>query len=1181
MSGLHTTKRFLALISTLALTSGLVLVTPPAHAALAAPARLAPTGPVSNSMPTLSWGRVAGATSYTVQVDDSPAFDTPEFSVTTVNSRWVPTSPLKDGSVHWRVRAINSAGAGTWTSADIQVSATAAPTPISPIDSVSLAQPNDPPLLTWSPTAGATGYTVQVANDPDFVTAMTSYAVPGTSLVLPNPQPFRQEGYFWRVQAKRDSGGALTTAWSDPAHYLVGALPDVQPHPDMSSGEPMQDVVLKWLPVPGATKYEIKVGLDPDIDNNLVQPPLLVFGTSYSPPTTYKNDQFYWQVRAVNTQGDRSEWPAVPWVFQRNWPERPELIHPANTINPAVGDDFYYQWSPVNTGDGSVLRHASEYQLDVSRDPNFSPGSFESCAVAATTFTAGYVGEKCMPAQGIVTYWRVRAIDRPANVEGIYSEIHSFIYNSGQVQQLSPANGATVDVPTLVWSPARDAQRYYVEIRNAADVKVLSAMTYGTSWTAEKVLDPAAGPFTWTVQAEDGNESLSPKYPGRSFSLSGVQPDSGAPPLTPLTGGSGSSTRFPSLSWEPMANAKSYRIDIGVHGSGFVDPDDTSHINKTAYPYSAATDTDAHYLNQGSYDWWVHAYDAAGLLIGTGPVGTFTIDNLAPVAGQKIALTGRALDGAPGASCAAALGQVVSEEDICLGVPATPVLDWDSVPGAAGYLVYLANDRALTNRVFSGAATVNSRWTPTSKMAKSALADNTALDAYYWYIRPCKLIDPLVCNPDPISTNQVATHAFRKVAPAVELLPEVVAPPTSTGINDVTFTWRDYLDTNLETTFPDTADGVPAEVEATTYRIDVSQSSTFTSHVLGFPATVDQTTYTPFNRTLPEGTLYWRVQAIDVEGNALAWSTTRSFSKSSPRVSLVSPVNGATASGATPFRWHSAPGASSYQLEVYTLASPPFQVGHRIFGVTGIKQTAYQYTKYLPAITTDYIWRVRYLDAAGKPGPWSREANDPPSTPDGRFSVRPAAMALGAPANGAYQPAAAPYFTWYPVASAATYYLEARLQGSTGISIKALTAAQAFAATSALRDGVYEWRVTARDPNGGTLAQSGWRTFVVDGTRPVVVSKSPVTTAARTANFIAKFSEPVTGVSGTTMRLFVQGRTSPLAAAVTVSADRKTAILNPGANLVAGKLYTLKLTSGIKDRAGNTLAATSWSARAK
>ena len=34
-------------------------------------------------------------------------------------------------------------------------------------------------------------------------------------------------------------------------------------------------------------------------------------------------------------------------------------------------------------------------------------------------------------------------------------------------------------------------------------------------------------------------------------------------------------------------------------------------------------------------------------------------------------------------------------------MPATPVLDWDAVAGAGLYMVYLGNDRELTNRLYT------------------------------------------------------------------------------------------------------------------------------------------------------------------------------------------------------------------------------------------------------------------------------------------------------------------------------------------------------------------------------------------------------------------------------------------------------------------------------------------------
>ena len=119
------------------------------------------------------------------------------------------------------------------------------------------------------------------------------------------------------------------------------------------------------------------------------------------------------------------------------------------------------------------------------------------------------------------------------------------------------------------------------------------------------------------------------------------------------------------------------------------------------------------------------------------------------------------------------------------------------------------------------------------------------------------------------------------------------------------------------------------------------------------------------------------------------------------------------------------------------------------------------------------------------------------------------------------------------------------------------------------------------DSAGKLSASSPWTNFKVDATRPTVVSKAPTTTALKTANFRATFSERVQGVSSSTMKLYVAGRTTPLLSAVSLSTDKLTATLNPSADMVVGKVYTVKLGSGIKDLAGNTLAATSWTVTAR
>lgn len=665
---------------------------------------------------------------------------------------------------------------------------------------------------------------------------------------------------------------------------------------------------------------------------------------------------------------------------------------------------------------------------------------------------------------------------------------------------------------------------------------------------------------------------MSPKYAGATFSLAGSPSTTPALPLTPLTGVASDvpTNRFPNLTWEPVEGAKYYRIKIGnsgAGGAGYWFPPSQAPILNVNLPYPAATDTGKTIMSPGRYDWQVEAFSSTGLSLGVGGVETFRIVDIAPVVGQQVALNGTSLD--DGRACDAFLDDPDNPE-ICGLVPTTPVLDWAPVPGASHYMVYLAQDRELTNMVYATIPeTVNTRWTPTwTSLPYRALPDSQAGTAYYWFVRPCKAVN--VCAPDPISTDKAATNAFDKQSPAVSLVSPADGATEETG--EITFTWEDYLATNETKTFPVTQES--STQSAKQYRLQVSTSPTFATLVESRNVDVDQTTYTPYSATYPEGNLYWRVQAVDAQGNGLTWSKPRTFVKTSPTPTPTSPVAVGDAvvstRGDSPFRWTPTVFAGSYRLEVYKNDDTAFSEINRIFSYTS-KQTAYSSPNPLPTSPEPYVWRLQRLDVDGKLGSWSTT---------GRFFSQGAAPGLTTPSGSAYVSANEPLFGWTAVTGAVTYRFERRAATAASSTETVTTSATSWAPTSAIAEGRWMWRVTSLDVNRDVLGTSAWRSVYVDSAKPRLVYRSPVKSAARTANFVAKFSEPVNGVSRTTVRLFVQGRQDPVSASVTLSADRRTASLNPTQNLSRGKVYTLKLGSGIQDAASNTLTATYWKATA-
>jgi len=120
-----------------------------------------------------------------------------------------------------------------------------------------------------------------------------------------------------------------------------------------------------------------------------------------------------------------------------------------------------------------------------------------------------------------------------------------------------------------------------------------------------------------------------------------------------------------------------------------------------------------------------------------------------------------------------------------------------------------------------------------------------------------------------------------------------------------------------------------------------------------------------------------------------------------------------------------------------------------------------------------------------------------------------------------------------------------------------------------------------RDLAGNPLVTSSanFRT-VPDVIVPTAVSRAPAPGATGVAvgrNVVVVFSERVT-VPGNSFQLTNQAG-NRVNANVTLSADGRTATLNPNANLAAGRQFRVDLTNAIRDVAGNRLTALNWTFR--
>lgn len=1077
MTSTTSTIRGTAATITVALVAALIGPGSPAHAA--APA--VPTGLASDTAPLLRWDAMAGAAKYEVAVGGT--------TTTTVNTAWAPTQALASGSSTWQVRAVSSSNERSdWAAAPLTTPVVGAPTPTSPTAGATLAQPDEPPLLTWTAIPGATSYVVQLDGDSDMIGA-SSYTTKNTSLVFPTT--LGEGDWFWQVTAVKGDFSSLPSSVSQ--FDIAGITRPVLRSP--VDGAQVTDIVLDWDPVAGAATYDVQVATSEDFADTPGEDLFQVTGvrgTRFSPPVTYNNEDYFWRVRAVDPAGNAPQWGTVSYEeFSKVYLARPTPTFPADDAT--VNSPAFLQWQPVD--------HASEYEVQVGNTSGFTPGTFESCRIAGTTYTFGQfsinvtngqagknrANERCRLQAGR-NYWRVRPLDSPftksgtvPGVQGLYSETRSFIYNPASMSGLAPNSGQTVDVPTLSWDPVLGVDNYRIEIHNFSGGLVKAFDTKSTSYTlhGQTRLDPLDGPFIWSVLATTSSGENSLVY-YNTFQVSGDDPTTGATALTPLSPAPTASDirSSPSLTWEPMAGAAYYQVNIGPatdgpqtwfghqYGDLFGEP----------VPYPAMTETTRRLFEPGSYDWQVTAYNSAGNPIGTGPESRFTVQPLSSVTGHRIALGGTSLLGAGGCGPA----------DNCVS-PATPTLAWTPDPRVSFYIVYMSRDPQFTNLLEPDAgmpATSNSVWAANLSNTEWAFADSTSAGAYYWHIRPCSDVDH--CAPGPVSTTGKVQHSFKKTSPKPVGLTS--SDPSGT---EISFAWNDYFDDNQAYTWPSTGEKSPQA--ARQYRVQVSTDSSFGTIVES--AVVDQTSYTSLTKLYPEGTYFWRVQAIDSKQNSLTWSDTRTFTKSTTPVTLTAPSGSVPTGDALTFRWEAQAFATAYDVEAYANNDATHSTGNRKVSKR-VTTVAFAPDEPLEASNTNYLWRVRRVDVAGNTGPWSA---------DRPFTVATSAPVITSPAPGASQSPTAPVVKWQGVPGAATYAVS--LTSNAGATVEsATTPSLAYAATKKFGTGTYTAAVTARNTAGTSLGTSRV-TFTVDAglaaIQPPVISAPGGSTVGATLTSVA------------------------------------------------------------------------------
>ncbi|HYQ86108.1 MAG TPA: S8 family serine peptidase [Bacteroidota bacterium] len=664
-------------------------IAPPPAPTLVSPANGSTNQPTSL---TLSWNSSPTAASYRVQVATDSLFTTLvlDDSTDTTTSRQV--SSLSNSTLYyWRVSAKNTGGSSGFSSTWNFTTVIALPQPpaLTAPANGALCQPATL-SLTWTASAGASSYHVQLATDSlfgsivldDSTIASTTRQV--TSLSVSTT-------YYWKVSAKNGAGASPYSATWKFSTFMAGTLRDDFNRPDG--------------PLPGSNKWSL-------IQNQPSSGSVSIVSNAIRPSSGAGSFNF----------------GGVVWDSLVGAGTEAGLTLAQKSGNTSFTSFFLYARmnnKDYNSGTGYRLRYLQQSGTDVLEIHRVGPGYVNYTTLAQTsvqinpgdvitfrilcdnqTMAAFVNSQQVLTVRDTIYqpsqwYFAIRGCVFPTPVI-----LDNFKVSSGPAgliipppppsspTLLSPGNG-TVNQPTsptLQWNPAGGATSYRVQLATDslfASIVLDDSTVAGTSRQAGPLSSNST--YFWRVSAK--NSGGTSAYSTVWNFTTGIAP----PPAPTLVSPANGSTNQPTtltLSWNSSATATSYRVQVASDSSFTALVLDDSTVTTTSRQVSSLS-------NSTLYYWRVGAKNAGGSS-GFSSTWNFTTIVTAPPSPAPTSPLN-------GASCQAT----------------TLSLTWTASAGASSYHVQLSTDSLFGSIVLD-----DSTITTTTRQVTSLNSSTT----YYWKV---------------------------------------------------------------------------------------------------------------------------------------------------------------------------------------------------------------------------------------------------------------------------------------------------------------------------------------------------------------------------------------------------------------------------------------------------------------
>jgi hypothetical protein len=296
----------------------------PARGAVTRPTQTAPAaGAVVQFVPSFAWTPVSGAEKYEFQISadagmNSPVLGSGYDNFFTKNTRATLKKTIPNGMYYWRVRATNAAGeASSWTEPrSFRKLWNLQPALQSPGSGAALTFPSDPVVLKWSGVPGAAHYLVSAASDPTLGSLVLHYVnqddpkgppnVAATSAAITSA--LAPGSYYWSVTPVDAEGNRGVPTPVASFNWLWPTVTTTQLE-DLNAAPEAFDPRFSWGAIPGAARYQVEI--NPSVDfapGSKICCDGDTIATSLSPTKVFKDNVYYWRVRALDPDGNAGVW---------------------------------------------------------------------------------------------------------------------------------------------------------------------------------------------------------------------------------------------------------------------------------------------------------------------------------------------------------------------------------------------------------------------------------------------------------------------------------------------------------------------------------------------------------------------------------------------------------------------------------------------------------------------------------------------------------------------------------------------------------------------------------------------------------------------------------------------------------------------------------------------------------